>query len=103
MNQKKSDNRNNMEVYTERANKSVPDLIKTNSNYVECWRNGYIRGASEQEEISKREMINKACEVYKKELREIMNILNTVGGMRDIDDILSFEGCVKDFRKALEL
>ena len=54
----------------------------------------------------KQEMIEKACEVYKKELREIMNVLNTVGEMRDIDklgEILSFEGCVKDFRKAMEL
>ena len=84
----------------------MPELIKINGNYVECWRNGYIRGATEQEAITEREMIEKACEVYKKELREIMNLLNTIGEMRHIDElgeILSFEGCVKDFRKALEL
>lgn len=101
-----------MEAYTERANKSVPDLIKTNSNYVECWRNGYIRGASEQKQIddeengnallyavykteerTKREMIDKACEWIKRELADPM------------PDELYQQWCddkLTDFRKAME-
>lgn len=47
-----------MATTEERALKSVPELIKINGNYVECWRNGYIRGATEQKQID----IDKACE-----------------------------------------
>lgn len=47
-----------MATIEERAIKSVPELIKINGNYVECWRNGYIRGATEQKQID----IGKACE-----------------------------------------
>lgn len=53
-----------------------------------------------------KQMIEKACELYKKELREIIDTFNKIGEMRGINelgDILSFEGCVKDFIKAMEL
>lgn len=63
----------------------------------EAYNIGYEDGCKDQ--------LNKACEVYSEELRQIINILNTVGEMRGIEelgDILSFEGCVRDFRKAME-
>lgn len=63
--------------------------------------NGYCNGAKEQRQID----IEKAVKVYTNELRQTIDLLNKVGEMYDIDklgEILSFEGCVKDFRKAME-
>lgn len=63
--------------------------------------NGYIAGATEQRQID----IEKAVKVYTNELQQTIDLLNKVGEMYDIDklgEILSFEGCVKDFRKAME-
>lgn len=62
---------------------------------------GYIQGATEQRQID----IEKAVDVYTNELRQTIDLLNKVGEMYDIDklgEILSFEGCVKDFRKTMK-
>lgn len=53
-----------MATIEKRAIKSVPELIKINGNYAECWRNGNIRGVTEQEAITKQEIIDKAYEVH---------------------------------------
>ena len=61
----------------------------------------YTTGASEQHKFD----VVKACDVYAKELKEIISILNKIGEMRGIEelgDILSFNGCIRDFQKAME-
>lgn len=77
----------------------------------ECWtldeanfacEDGYIKGATEQRAID----IDKACEIYRKELSEIINIINHLGKeLYDIDEIgelISLEGSVNDFIKAMK-
>lgn len=48
----------------------------------------------------------KAIKVYENELREIIAILNKIGkdlfNIEEMGEIISFEGSVKDFRKAME-
>lgn len=44
--------------------------------------------------------IDKACEVYENELREIVRLVNAL--REGVGDCISIEGCVKDFRKAME-
>lgn len=77
----------------------------------ECWlsdgacfacEDGYIKGATEQQEI----VIDKACEIYRKELTEIINIFNHLGKeLYDIDELgelISLEGSINDFIKAMK-
>lgn len=47
-----------------------------------------------------KQMIDKACEVYENELREIVRVVN--GLRKGVGDCISIEGCIKDFRKAME-
>lgn len=62
----------------------------------------YYVGATEQHKID----IEKACEVYRKELLEIIETLNKVGkqlyNVDELGELISLDGCVKDFRKAME-
>lgn len=71
-------------------------------HYFECDKHKVLAEiATDQRKID----IEKACDVYSKELKEIINILNKVGEMRGIEelgDILSYDGCLRDFRKAME-
>lgn len=53
----------------------------------------------------KNRYIDKACEVYRKELEEIINLFNRIGknfGVKDLGKTIALEGSVKDFRKAME-
>lgn len=54
----------------------------------------------------KNRYINKACEVYRKELKEIIDTFNTLGkqlyNINDLGELISLEGSVKDFRKAMK-
>lgn len=60
------------------------------------------KDATEQKKID----IEKACEVYRKELSEIISIFNRIGkelcGIDELGETISLEGCIKDFRKAME-
>ena len=61
----------------------------------------YINGSTEQRKID----IDKACEVYRNELEEIINLFNRIGKQFDVEDLgktVALEGSVKDFRKAME-
>lgn len=64
--------------------------------------NGHIKGATDQKEID----IDKACDVYRKELEEIIGIFNRIGkdlyGIEELGELIHLEGSVKDFRKAME-
>lgn len=50
--------------------------------------------------------IDDACEAYRKELSEIINIFNRLGkelyNIDELGELISLEGSVKDFRKAME-
>lgn len=62
---------------------------------------GYITGATEQRKID----IDKACDVYRNELQEVLDLFTKYGEMRGIEqlgDIISIGGSVSDFRKAVE-
>lgn len=63
---------------------------------------GYIKGATEQQAID----IDKACEIYRKELSEIISTFNHLGKrLYDIDELgelISLEGSVNDFRNAMK-
>lgn len=64
-------------------------------------RLGYVRGATEQKAID----IEKACDVYRNELQELLDIFTRYGEMRGIEqlgDIISIDGSVLEFRKAME-
>lgn len=54
----------------------------------------------------KNHYINKACEVYRKELSEIISLLNKFGkklyGINMLGELISLDGSVNDFRKAME-
>lgn len=57
--------------------------------------------ATEQRKID----IEKACDVYKNELTQIIDLLNKFGenyGIDKLGELLSFDGCVKDFKEELE-
>lgn len=64
----------------------------------ECWD----ESATEQSKID----IDKACEVYRKELKEIIDTFNTLGkqlyNINDLGELIHLEGSVKDFRKIME-
>lgn len=61
-----------------------------------CLQHWAIKFAAEQKSID----IDKACLVYEKELREIVRVVNVL--RKGVGDCISIEGCVKDFRKAME-
>lgn len=49
--------------------------------------------------------IEKACDVYRNELQELLDIFTRYGEMRGIEqlgDIISIDGSVLEFRKAME-
>lgn len=52
------------------------------------------------------EVVDKACEIYRKELSEIISTFNHLGKrLYDIDELgelISLEGSVNDFRKAMK-
>lgn len=54
----------------------------------------------------KNRYINKACEVYLKELSEIISLLNKFGkklyGINKLGELISLDGSAKDFRKAMK-
>lgn len=62
----------------------------------------YTEVATEQKQID----IEKACEVYRKELLEIIETLNKAGkqlyNVDELGELISLDGCVKDFHKAME-
>lgn len=64
--------------------------------------NAYVDGAKDQKQID----IDKACDVYRKELEEIIGIFNRIGkdlyGIEELGELIHLEGSVKDFRKAME-
>lgn len=58
-------------------------------------------GAVEQRNID----IEKACEVYECELKEVLNLFKIYGemkGIKDLDEMISLDGCIRDFRKSME-
>lgn len=63
---------------------------------------GYIKGATEQQAID----IDKACEIYRKELSEIISTFNHLGKrLYDIDELgelISLEGSINDFSEAMK-
>lgn len=83
----------------EYVNASLYDNSVTRKQY--SYR-AYIKGAIEQKQID----IEKACEVYRKELLEIIEILNKTGkplyNVDELGELISLDGCVKDFRTAME-
>lgn len=69
-------------------------------------REAYIKGAKEQKALDedhlrevKKKVINKACEIYEKKLRELKRILNDKYGA---GDIISIGGSLIDFVKEME-
>lgn len=90
------------------------------SGFEKAEYDAYIKGATEQREIDheewqkdmryvnirKQELIDKACDVYRKELEEIIGIFNRIGkdlyGIEELGELIHLEGSVKDFRKAME-
>lgn len=82
----------------ERAEKYASPFSRSEQHFAEeC----YIAGATEQQQID----IYNACDVYRNELQEIINLLDKVGENYNIEklgEILSLDGCVNDFRKAME-
>lgn len=66
----------------------------------------YVAGAMDASEWQRKHDIDKACEVYRKELSEIISLLNEFGkklyGINKLGELIHLEGSVKDFRKAME-
>lgn len=75
----------------------------------------YVQGATEQKAVDDKEcetmvgaavreaqqvFVNKACEIYEKELRQMTRILNEV--KNGAGDIISIDGSLIQFRKAME-
>lgn len=83
----------------ERAEKYASPFSSSEQHFAEeC----YIAGATEQHQSN----IDKACDVYRNELQQIIELLDKIGENYNIEklgEILSLEGCVKDFRKAMEM
>lgn len=89
----------NMVSVEEAAEKFASVFVRSEQHFAEeC----YIAGATEQHKID----IQKACEVYRKELLEITSVFNKVGkefyNANGLGEIISVEGSVADFRKAIE-
>lgn len=85
-----------MDTITITPFKEGMDMEKTKRE-LDIHADGYRKGY--------KDAINKACEVYGRELQEIIDLFNKFGECKGIDelgDLLSFEGCMKDFRKAME-
>lgn len=57
----------------------------------------YIQGAKEQRDIN----IQKAVEIYEHELKEIVAVINRFSKNK-VGDVISIEGSVKDFEKAMK-
>lgn len=59
---------------------------------------GHIKG--------QQRMIEKACEIYRKELSDVIEIFNRLGkelyNINELGELISLEGSVKDFKKAME-
>lgn len=66
----------------------------------------YVAGAMDASEWQRKHDIDKACEVYRKELKEIIDTFNTLGkqlyNIEELGELISLEGSVKDFRKVIE-
>lgn len=90
-----------MKDIEKRAEEKALRMVHPNSFSRPTTKELLIEMAKEQRKID----IDKACDVYAKELKDIIIILNKVGEMRGIEElgeILSYEGCIRDFRKAME-
>ena len=60
-----------------------------------------LYGAKCQKKID----LDKAVEVYTNELHQIIGIVNGIGemyGAKELGEVFSVEGCIEDFRKAME-
>lgn len=60
-----------------------------------------LYGAKCQKKID----LDKAVEVYTNELHQIIKIVNGIGemyGAKELGEVFSVEGCIEDFRKAME-
>ena len=109
-----------MKTIEERSKEYREEFLKSFYNSLEeisfyDISDAYIKGATEQKAIDdeeyrkdmryigvkREELIEKACNVYANELKQIVDLLNK-HGIYDLEEILSFEGCVNDFREAME-
>ena len=93
---------NNMTKTIEERARDYSHRIGCSDFYCAGLGKGYFDGATDQRKID----IDKACEVYQKELYEIIKLLSQFGAnLYNIDklgELISLDGCVKDFRKAME-
>lgn len=95
-----------MKTIEERAKEWADVLINTDSNHatqdIAIAELSYMEGATEQQVID----IDKACEIYRNELSEIISTFNHLGKrLYDIDELgelISLEGSIDDFRKAMK-
>lgn len=123
-----------MKTIEERANQYAIETIEANNNerydivfaefVAKVEKTAYIKGATEQREIDHEEFhpimeenvlkainkqkeldIQKACDVYRNELQEVLDLFTKYGerkGIKQLGDIISIGGSVSDFRKAME-
>lgn len=97
-----------MKTIEERALEWAHVLVSVNSRpatselLTQIAEMSYSQGATEQQAID----IDKACEIYRKELSEIISTFNHLGKiLYDIDELgelISLEGSINDFRKAMK-
>ena len=84
----------------ERANKFALEKHPYSPFYEE-YAKMYIEIATEQEAITKKELIEKACELFRKECEEANGLIKSVCD-RNIGDLINVDASVKTFRKKLE-
>lgn len=90
-----------MKTIKERAEEYADKTWMADDLFSAC-EDGYIKGATDQRAID----TDKACEIYRKELSEIISTFNHLGKrLYDIDELgelISLEGSIDDFRKAMK-
>ena len=60
----------------------------------------YMHGATEQDRIARQEEREKACELYRKELMQIVRVMNI--SSKGSGELIDIDGSINDFRKAME-
>lgn len=86
----------------ERAIEFANATIVKSTNFI-VWnqvRLRYIEIATEQDRIARDEEREKACELYRKELMQVVRLMNI--SSKGSGELIDIDGSVNDFRKAMK-